>query len=85
MQPRIPFISHARTLSELRDEFLSDISRLQSALMQPNPSAVARLRAAFARDELAKLADFWSAVELRGETAKWTRTRDRTIPNQIKE
>ncbi len=65
---RSQLITHARTLSELRAEFLSDISRRQTQLDQQirlSPSAARAARLAFARTTLDELWDFWNTITLK--------------------
>lgn len=66
----IRYVSHARTLEDLRDEFLSDLQRRLDSwdkhlkVMQPGASESARI--AKARMELLDLQDYWRQIELRG-------------------
>jgi len=62
------FVTHARTLGELRDEFLSDITRRQSLTDAQIKHATSERRKAslgLVRQELDSIAEFWSEVELR--------------------
>lgn len=60
--------SHARTLDELRTEFLSDLQhrldRLDNFLRTMNPSAVEQSRIARARIEVLQTLDYWKEIEL---------------------
>ncbi len=63
--------THARTVRELRDEFLSDIQRrldhLDNILRQMKPSAAEESRIARARLELLSIQDYWKEMELTNE------------------
>lgn len=67
----IKYVSHARTLEELRDEFLSDLQRRLDTwdkyLRQMNRSATEGARIAKVRSELLDLQDFWRQIELKQE------------------
>jgi hypothetical protein len=64
------YVSHARTISELKDEFLSDIQRrldhLDQSLKQIRPNASEAARIARVRQELLVILDYWKNVELKG-------------------
>lgn len=62
------YVTHARTLPELRDEFLSDIARRQSLIdlqIKHSPSARRSATLAAIRQEFDSMAEFWSTIELR--------------------
>ncbi len=60
--------SHARTLEELRTEFLSDLQRrldqLDQTLKAMRPNAAEASRITRARMELLSLQDYWKEVEV---------------------
>ncbi len=66
----IRYVSHARSLEELRDEVLSDLQRRldhwDKHLRQMPNSAAEAARIAKVRQELLDLQDFWKQVELKG-------------------
>lgn len=66
------YISNARTLDELRQEFLTHLQHkldmLDSNLRQQNPSAVEASRITRARQELLSVYDYWHNLECKGET-----------------
>jgi len=66
------YVSHARSVHELRDEFLSDLTRrldhLDQILKQMRPNAAEAARIARVRQELLNLHDYWRAIELRGHS-----------------
>lgn len=67
------YVTHARSLIELRNEFLSDIARRQSLIdMQIKHSKSARrsVNLATTRQELESLFEFWSNIELRHAKGK---------------
>lgn len=66
----IRYVSHARTLEELRDEVLSDLQRRldhwDKHLRQMPASAAEAARIAKVRQELLDLQDYWRQIELKG-------------------
>lgn len=63
------FVTHARTLEELRAEFVSDLERRMAALdsEQKFEKRVGRAKEiSRARQTLESVAEFWSQVEFRG-------------------
>lgn len=63
------FITHARTLDELRSEFLSDIHRRLRGLdaqVAFTKNATEAGKIGRAKQELEALLEFWQEVELRG-------------------
>lgn len=64
------FISNARSLEELRSEFISDIHRRIATLdSQQNifgKNAAVATRIAARKTELEEMLDFWQKVELKG-------------------
>lgn len=67
------YVTHARTLPELRDEFLSDIARRRSLIeLQIKHSTSARRSAALALvlQELDSIFDFWQTIDLRRAAAQ---------------
>lgn len=68
------YVTHARTLEELRAEFVSDLRRridtLDSTLRHTQPPASEAARIARAKIELESVIDFWSEVELRANRKK---------------
>jgi len=68
--PQGRYKSHARTLYELRAEFLSDINRrldhLDQQLKIMRPSAAEASRITRARQELLAMFDYWSQIDLEG-------------------
>lgn len=62
------YVTHARTLVELRDEFLSDIARRASLIdmqIKNAPSARRATSLGLVRQELDSLQEFWTQIELR--------------------
>ena len=71
------FVTHARTLTELRDEFVSDLHRRLAVLdVLTRHEKIATKAAALARAkmEIEDALTYWSKVELRGSK----RTREET-------
>jgi len=69
---RSQYITHARTLEELRAEFLSDLSRRQNSLdarIKTSTSAALSARLALARSELDDLWDFWNRITIPAPTS----------------
>ena len=68
------YITHARTLEELRAEFLSDLRRriaaLDSYIQIAARNAAEKTRLAAAQNELLAMMQYWEEVEIAG-----TRTR----------
>ncbi len=62
------YVTHARTLVELRDEFLSDLARRSSLVdMQIKNASSERRKASLAlvRQELDSMAEYWESIDLR--------------------
>ena len=77
------FITHARTLTELRDEFLSDIHRRLLSLDTESryEKRIGRLQAiARAKMELESLLGFWQDIELRGDPRSKLQVASRDEP-----
>lgn len=73
MPPNFTYVTHARTLEELRSEFLSDLTRRLSDInsrkkivTSPGDNKALSLIEA----ELASLLHFWQTIELSGTKAK---------------
>jgi hypothetical protein len=69
--PPIDFITHARTLEELRDEFVSDIERrlqaLQTDMRRVRPNATEATRITRVIYALQDLQDFWRKMKFEGK------------------
>jgi len=68
-KPYCRFVTHARTLDELRAEFVSDIQRRLRSLdtqarLTSNANEASRI--ARAKIELETIAEFWQEVEIKG-------------------
>jgi hypothetical protein len=76
------FVTHARTLEELRAEFLSDIDRrLQALGADKSPSTSTREKINHeVRYHINSIRDFWSQIEF----AAPKRERKRRVPNEVK-
>lgn len=67
------FITHARTLEEMRTEFLSDIHRRLATLDRANQfasSAAEKSRIAYAVRELTDMISFWEEVKISASREK---------------